>query len=68
MDTLVDPAVSRRKFDAEITQYRAIERIYCERGWFLLNAEFPEIFVVFVGFEFDIGVTRMGLNRNPPPA
>jgi hypothetical protein len=47
METLVDPEVSKAKFEREISLYKAIERQYCTRGWFLVKAEFPEVFVVF---------------------
>ncbi|HEY6183485.1 MAG TPA: putative metal-binding protein [Terriglobales bacterium] len=47
METLVDPAVSRAKFDREVGLYQSIEREYCTRGWFLLRAVFPEVYVVF---------------------
>ena len=47
METLVDPAVSRRKFDREVALYKNLERLYCARGWFLVKAEYPEIFIVF---------------------
>jgi hypothetical protein len=47
METYVDPAVSRRKFDRELADYRKLEDEYIRRGWFLLKAEFPEVFVVF---------------------
>lgn len=47
MGTLVDPVVSKAKFDKEITLYKNVEREYCGRGWFLAKAEFPEVFVVF---------------------
>lgn len=43
----VDPAVSREKFDAELAQYRQLEREHQSRGWWLLEAEFPTVFVVF---------------------
>ncbi len=47
METFVDPAVSRQKFDRELADYRKLEDDYIRRGWFLLKAEFPEVFVVF---------------------
>ena len=47
METYVDPAVSRQKFDRELADYRKLEDEYIRRGWFLLKAEFPEVFVVF---------------------
>lgn len=42
----VDPEVSRRKFDREIADYRALERDYQRRGWFLAEASFPTVMVV----------------------
>ncbi|WP_420128124.1 putative metal-binding protein [Longimicrobium sp.] len=38
---LADPAVSRAKFDREISEYRALEAEYRGRGWLLVEAEFP---------------------------
>ena len=46
-EALVDPAVSRAKFDRELAQYRRLEEAYIRRGWWLVRAEFPEVFVVF---------------------
>ena len=43
----VDPAVSRAKFDREITDYRSIEADYRARGWFLVKAHWPVAEVVF---------------------
>lgn len=45
-ERLVDPAVSRAKFAREIDAYRAREAEYRTRGWFLVRAEFPEVFVL----------------------
>jgi hypothetical protein len=44
---VVDPEVSRAKFDREVAAYRKLEATYRKRGWLLLDAAFPEIFVVF---------------------
>jgi hypothetical protein len=41
-----DPDVSKRKFDREIAEYRALEKGYRERGWFLITADFPRVLVV----------------------
>jgi len=41
-----DPAVSRAKFDREITAYRSLSAEYTKRGWFLAHAEFPNALVV----------------------
>ncbi len=43
---VVDPAVSRAKFDLEVADFRAMAAVYAARGWFLLEAEFPEILVL----------------------
>ena len=42
----VDPVVSRTKFDREIADFRALAPQYTSRGWFLVEAEFPHVFVV----------------------
>lgn len=44
---LVDPAVSRAKFEREVAEYRQLERDHIRRGWMMLRAEYPEVFVVF---------------------
>lgn len=43
----VDPMVSREKFEREIAEYRAIEPELQRRGWWMLEASFPKVFVVF---------------------
>jgi hypothetical protein len=47
MDALVDPAVSEAKFNREVADFRKLEHVYRERGWWMLKAKFPEISVVF---------------------
>lgn len=42
----VDPQVSRRKFDQELQEYRTLGAEYRQRGWFLIETEFPLILVV----------------------
>ena len=42
----VDPAVSRRKFDREIAEFRSQADGYGRRGWFLADAEFPHALVI----------------------
>lgn len=44
---VVDPAVSRTKFDRELADYRKLEDDHIRRGWLLIKAEWPEIFIVF---------------------
>ena len=42
----VDPAVSRRKFNREIAEFRSQAAEYGRRGWFLADAEFPNALVI----------------------
>ena len=42
----VDPPVSRAKFDREIAEYLSFEADYRARGWFLLEAAWPEAVVL----------------------
>lgn len=42
----VDPAVSRAKFDREIGLFRKMEAIHRGRGLFVVDATFPEVFVL----------------------
>ena len=44
---LVDPAVSRAKFEREVAEYRRLEHEHLRRGWMMLHAEYPKVFVVF---------------------
>jgi hypothetical protein len=44
---LVDPAVSRAKFAAELDGYRAVEDGMIRRGQWVLVADFPTVFVVY---------------------
>ena len=43
-----DPAVSRRKFDREIAEFRSQADEYRRRGWLLAEAEFPHALVILV--------------------
>lgn len=45
---VVDPAVSRTKFDREVAEYRQLEATYRRRGWWLMEAEFPIVVVAFI--------------------
>lgn len=38
---VVDPEVSRAKFDREVAAYRQLEATYQKRGWLLLRGEIP---------------------------
>ena len=52
----VDPAVSRAKFDREITDYLSFEADYRARGWFLAKAHWPVVVVILAS------------NKTRPPA
>lgn len=41
-----DSAVSRRKFEREISEFRSQAEEYGNRGWFLAEAEFPHALVI----------------------
>lgn len=47
-ELLVDPAVSRAKFDREVERYRQMGDDCRRRGWWLLDATFPNVLVAFV--------------------
>lgn len=47
----VDEGVSRRKFDREVAQYRQFEDAYRRRGWFLIEATFPTVLVLFAALK-----------------
>jgi hypothetical protein len=55
-ELVVDPRVSRAKFDREIDQFRQLEPEYIRRGWWMIRANFPEVIVVF------------GTRKTQPPA
>ncbi|HLK53358.1 MAG TPA: putative metal-binding protein, partial [Candidatus Angelobacter sp.] len=46
-ELLVDPKISKAKFDREVDEFRKLERTYQERGWWLLEANYPVAFIVF---------------------
>lgn len=48
MSQLVDPAVSRAKFDRELRNLRRRDTSYARRGWLILKAEFPHIEIAFL--------------------
>jgi hypothetical protein len=42
----IDPAVSRAKFEREVSEFRALELEYAKRGWFVIQAAFPHVLVI----------------------
>ena len=43
-----DPKVSRRKFNREVAEFEAQAAEYRRKGWFLVDAKFPEALVLLV--------------------
>lgn len=46
-DALVDPEVSRSKFEREIADYRGLGDAHIRKGCWMIRAEFPEVFMIF---------------------
>jgi hypothetical protein len=42
---VVEPAVSKAKFEAEVEEFRALEAEYRAKGWILLEAKFQRRFM-----------------------
>jgi hypothetical protein len=47
-EILVDPNVSRTKFDREVERYRRISSDCRKKGWWMLDAQFPNVLLAFV--------------------
>lgn len=45
---LVDPAVSRAKLEREVMEYRRLQDQYIRRGWWLVTADYPEVFLSLI--------------------
>ncbi|HZF93888.1 MAG TPA: putative metal-binding protein [Allosphingosinicella sp.] len=45
---VVDPKVSKAKFDREVDQFRRLGAMHLQRGWWLMSAEFPVVEIGFV--------------------
>ena len=60
-ERLVDPEVCRAKFLREIEAYRAHEAEYQRRGWFLVRAEFPEVFILMGAPQLPTRAIQYGL-------
>lgn len=44
---VVDLGVTRAKYEAELAEFRQLEADHRRRGWWILDATFPRVFVVF---------------------
>lgn len=47
MELIVDPKISKQKFDQELYNFRQLENENIKKGIWILNAEFPDVFIVF---------------------
>jgi hypothetical protein len=47
-EQLIDPSVSRVKFEREVATYRQHAADYRARGWLLLEADYPRVLIAFV--------------------
>jgi hypothetical protein len=47
VEFLVDPTVSEAKFNRELADFRKFNDTYREKGWWMLQAQFPDVSVVF---------------------
>ena len=48
MTQVVDPAVSRAKFDAEVERFNSHRDSYAKRGWWMVRTEFPIVEIAFL--------------------
>lgn len=53
VEQFVDPEVSRAKFEDEISEYLDLRREYERRGWFLIEHDFPIVFVLLASTKMD---------------
>jgi hypothetical protein len=70
---VVDPAVSRAKFEREVDVLRRHEPEYRHQGWFLIQAEFPEVFLVLTAPQlrpspvlFGVVIDFVNYDADPP--
>lgn len=46
-EQLTDPSVSRSKFEREVADFKENQGYHHRRGWLLIEAAFPKVFVIF---------------------
>jgi hypothetical protein len=56
-----DPGVSQRKFEREIRDYAKFASKYRERGWFLIEANFPRVSVILAAAKLRPAALVMGV-------
>jgi hypothetical protein len=59
---VVDPAVSRTKFERQIAEYRSLEQDYRKRGWLLIEANFPHALVAMVARQLAVPSVVLGVS------
>jgi hypothetical protein len=45
---VVDPKVSRAKFERELGQIQRMEAMHLKRGWWIMSAEYPVVQIAFI--------------------
>ena len=58
---LVDPVISRRKFDRELQQYATIAHDQRRLGWWMLESSFPEVLVAFASPQLQPAAVLFGV-------
>jgi hypothetical protein len=48
---VVDPSVSREKFESEISEFQRLEEEHRRRGWWMLDSAFPTVFVAMLAIQ-----------------
>lgn len=61
---VVDPAVSRAKFDQEMAQFRQMADVHQGRGWWMLEAEFPIVVIVMAAPQLKPPAVICGVHLN----
>ena len=57
----VDPAVSRKKFNREVAEFRSQADEYIRRGWYLAKAKFPHALVVLATAKMQPAMVLCGI-------
>lgn len=60
-EILVDPLISRGKFDRELEQYAKIAGDQRRLGWWMLEATFPEVLVAFASPQLEPAAVLFGV-------
>lgn len=58
---VVDRQVSKAKFDRQVDEFRALATTYAERGWLLVEADFPTALVVMTARQLPVPAVVTGV-------